>query len=366
MDIPFVGTSLVAFIAVFSALVFFHELGHFWVARRFGIRVDVFSIGFGPTLWSRKDRHGIEWRLSAIPLGGYVKFFGDASAASNQTQGLEQMSEADRADCFHFRPLHQRAAVVAAGPIANFLLALVIFVGLFMTIGQQFSPPVIDKVLEGSRAEQAGFKAGDRVLQVGTRSVESFEQFRNHIVLNADKPLVVTVQRGAERLVLEAIPATQVEKSTRTGRLGVVNEHPGIVKRGLFDAVWYAGVEVRDNVLMILHVVGEMISGERSVKDLGGPLKIAEVSGEVAQSSLLGLVMLTAVLSINLGLINLFPIPVLDGGHLLYYAFEAVRGRPLGERVQEYGFRVGMALVLLLMVVVTWNDLIGMVSRIQS
>jgi regulator of sigma E protease len=366
MDIPFVGTSVIAFIAVFSALVFFHELGHFWVARRLGIRVDVFSIGFGPPLWSRKDRHGIEWRLSAIPLGGYVKFFGDASAASNQTQDLELMSEADRRDCFHFRPISHRAAVVAAGPIANFLLALVIFIGMFMTVGQHFSEPVIDKVLEGSRAEKAGLQAGDRVLQVGSRGIESFEQFRNQIVLNADKPLSITVQRGGETLVLEAIPATHVDKSSRSGRLGVVNEHPAMVQRGFFDAVWYSGVEVRDNVLMILHVVGEMIRGERSVKDLGGPLKIAEVSGEVAQSSLLGLIMLTAVLSINLGLINLFPIPVLDGGHLLYYAFEAVRGRPLGERVQEYGFRVGMALVLLLMVVVTWNDLIGMVSRIQS
>ncbi|MEN3973855.1 RIP metalloprotease RseP [Emcibacter sp. SYSU 3D8] len=366
MDIPFVGTSAVAFIAVFSALVFFHELGHFWVARRFGIRVDVFSIGFGPSLWSRKDRHGIEWRISAIPLGGYVKFYGDASGASNQSDELRHMSEAERRDCFHFRPLYQRAAVVAAGPAANFLLALVIFTGMFMAVGQQFSPPVIDQVVEGSRAEKAGFKAGDRVVQVGSREIESFEQLRNQIILNADKPLDVTVRRGGETLVLQAIPATVVEQSSKMGRLGIVNEHPGLIKRGLADAVWYAGVEVRDNVFMILHVVGEMIGGERSVKDLGGPLKIAEVSGSVAQSSLLGLLMLTAALSINLGLINLFPIPVLDGGHLLYYAFEAVRGRPLGERVQEYGFRVGMALVLLLMVVVTWNDLIGMVSRIQS
>jgi regulator of sigma E protease len=366
MDIPFLGTSVVSFLAVFSALVFFHELGHFWVARRFGIRVEVFSIGFGPPLWGRHDRHGTQWRLSAIPLGGYVKFFGDASGASNQASDLEQMSEADRRDCFHFRPLYQRAAVVAAGPIANFLLAFVIFAGMFMTVGQQFSEPVIDRVLQGARAEQAGFKPGDRVLKVGERGIESFEQFRNQIVLKADKTLFVTVRRGGDTLVLEAIPAARIEKSTRTGRLGVVNEHPRLLKRGLPDALWYSGVEVRDSVVMILHVVGEMIRGERSVKDLGGPIKIAEVSGEVAQSSLLGLLVLAAGLSINLGLINLFPIPVLDGGHLLYYAFEAIRGRPLGEKIQEYGFRMGMALVLLLMVVVTWNDLVGIVSRLQS
>lgn len=366
MDIGHIGISAISFVVVFSALVFFHELGHFWMARRFGIRVDAFSIGFGPALWRHKDRHGIEWRIAAIPLGGYVKFFGDASGASNQAPDLGGMSEADRRDCFHFRPLYQRAMVVAAGPIANFLLAFVVFAGMFMTVGQAFTEPVVDKVLAGSPAEKAGFRPQDRILKVGAKEIESFEEFRNQIILNTGKPLSVTVRRGDSTLVIEAIPATMLEGSVKTGRLGIANTHPQVVKRGLADAMWYAAVEVRDSSTMILRVVGEMIGGERSVKDLGGPLKIAEISGEVAQVSALGLLAMIASLSVNLGLINLFPIPMLDGGHLLYYAFEAVRGRPLAEKVQEYGFRVGMALVLLLMVVVTWNDLIGMVSKLQS
>lgn len=366
MDIPFVGTSVVAFVAVFSALVFFHELGHFWVARRFGMRVDVFSIGFGPTLWSRKDRHGIEWRLSAVPLGGFVKFFGDASGASNQAPELEQMSEADRRDCFHFRPLHQRAAVVAAGPIANFLLAFVIFAVMFMTVGQSYSDPVVDAVLPGKPAAVAGFRPNDRILKVNGDDIATFEEFRTRVAMSAGREMSFTVKRADSIVVLKATPVAETDGSMTVGRLGLASERKALVKRGPMDAMWHAVLEIRDTSTMIFRVAGEMIVGQRSVKDLGGPLKIAEISGEVAQVSLLGLVMMTAALSVNLGLVNLLPIPVLDGGHLLYYAFEAVRGRPLAEKIQEYGFRMGMALVLLLMVVVTWNDLIGIVSRLQS
>jgi regulator of sigma E protease len=366
MDISFIGSSAVAFIAIFSALVFFHEMGHFLVARWFGIRVDAFSIGFGPVLWSRKDRNGIEWRLSGIPLGGYVKFFGDATGASNQSPELNEMSEADRRDCFHFRPLRQRALVVAAGPIANFLLAFVIFAVMFMAVGQSYTAPVVDGVVAGMPAEKAGFRPNDRILKVGSTPVKSFEEFTSHVAMSPGKELVFTVLRGESTILISATPMLKIERSMKLGKLGIRSERREVIKRGPLEAMRYSAIEVGNSSVMILRVVGEMIGGERSVKDLGGPLKIAEISGEVAQVSLLGLITMTAALSVNLGLINLFPIPMLDGGHLLYYAFEAVRGRPLGERIQEYGFRVGMALVLLLMVVVTWNDLIGMVSRIQS
>ncbi|MGE0667451.1 MAG: RIP metalloprotease RseP [Sphingomonadales bacterium] len=366
MDIPFVGTSLVAFLAVFSALVFVHELGHFWVARRFGIKVDVFSIGFGPTLWSRHDRHGTEWRISALPLGGYVKFAGDESAASNAAADIDRMSEEERRDCFHFRPVHQRAAVTAAGPIANFLLAFVIFTALFMTVGQRYTAPVADGILEGSAADTAGFRKGDRIVRIGGQEIQSFEEMRDLVAMNPGKELLFTLRRGESLVELAATPVLKVEGSSKIGVLGIRSQRMEVIKRGPLDAMWHAGLEIRDKSIMMLRVVGEIIGGDRSVKDLGGPIKIAEVSGEVAQSSLLNLVVLAAFLSINLGLINLFPIPVLDGGHLLYYAFEAVRGRPLGQKIQEYGFRVGMALVLLLMVVVTWNDLIGVVNKIQS
>ncbi len=366
MDIPFVGTSLVAFVAVFSALVFVHEMGHFWVARRFGIKVDVFSIGFGPTVWNRKDRHGTDWRLSILPLGGYVRFAGDESAASNASADLELMTEEERRDCFHFRPVYQRALVTAAGPIANFLLAFVIFAGLFMTVGQRYTAPVADGIVAGSAAERAGFQIGDRVVRIGGHEIQSFEEMRDLVAMNAGKELMFTLRRGESLVELVATPEVKVEGSSKMGVLGLRSQRSEVIKRGPLEAMWFAVVEIRDKSVMMLHVVGEIIGGDRSVKDLGGPIKIAEVSGEVAQSSLLNLVVLAAFLSINLGLINLFPIPVLDGGHLLYYAFEAVRGRPLGQKIQEYGFRVGMALVLLLMVVVTWNDLVGVVSRIQS
>ena len=366
MDIPFVGTSLVSFLAVFSVLVFVHEFGHFWVARRFGIKVEVFSIGFGPTLWCRKDRHGTDWRVAALPLGGYVRFAGDESAASNAAPDIELMSEEERRDCFHFRPVHQRALVTAAGPIANFLLAFVIFAALFMTVGQRYTVPVAEEITQGSAAEKAGFLKGDRVVSINGFDIESFEEMKSLVAMNPGKELMFTLRRGDSLIELPATPTLKVEGSSKIGVLGLRSQRTEVIKRGPLEAMWYSAVEIYDKSAMMLHVVGEIIRGERSIKDLGGPIKIAEVSGEVAQSSPPSLLVLAAFLSINLGLINLFPIPVLDGGHLLYYAFEAVRGRPLGQRLQEYGFRVGMALVLLLMVVVTWNDLVGVVSKLQS
>jgi regulator of sigma E protease len=366
MDISSISIAVVAFVAVFSVLVFVHELGHFAMARWFGIRVVTFSIGFGPPLWRRTDRHGVDWRVSAIPLGGYVKFFGDESAASNAAKGLDTLSAEERRDCLHLRPLGQRALVVAAGPAANFLLAFVIFWALFVTIGQSYTAPVVDAVLDGTPAREAGFEPNDRIVQVGGYRIQSFEEVRNHIAMNPGRALSFTVLRGDRELALEATPRTVMRHGMKAGELGIRGERREMVRRGPLEAAWHSAVEIRDNVVLILHVVGEMLAGERSVKDLGGPLKIAEISGEVAQVSLLGLVMMAAALSVNLGLINLFPIPMLDGGHLLYYAFEAVRGRPLGEKVQEYGFRMGMALVLVLMVVVTWNDLASWVSRLQS
>jgi regulator of sigma E protease len=364
MDISSIAISVISFVGVFSVLVFFHELGHFWVARRFGIRVEVFSIGFGPSMWSRRDRNGVEWRVSSIPLGGYVKFFGDASGASNISDDARMMTEEEKRDCFHFRPVHQRALVVAAGPIANFVLALVLFAGVFMTAGQSYTAPVVDGVVAGSPADQAGFQIDDRIVAINDFDIQSFEEVRNHFAMNPGKELRVIVRRDGADVPLLATPDAVTQGSMTFGRMGIESHHREVVQRGPLEAFVYAGAEIRDNVTLILQVVWEMLGGDRSVKDLGGPLKIAEVSGQVAQVSLVGLVLMAGALSVNLGLINLFPIPMLDGGHLLYYAFEAVRGRPLGEKIQEYGFRLGMALVLLLMVVVTWNDLIGMVSRV--
>jgi len=361
-----VGISVISFVAVFSALVFFHELGHFWVARRFGIRVDAFSIGFGPVISQWHDRHGTKWRISALPLGGYVKFFGDASGASNQSDDLDTMSDADRADCFHFRPLYQRAAVVFAGPFANFLLAIVIFALLFMTVGQSYTPTVVERIVPGSVAEESGFQPGDRIVDVDGVSVQTFEQMGQLIGMNPDRSLTFDVMRDGKLVEITAAPRGVLRETLAgeqvVGELGVATDAVDWVKRGPAEAVWYAVLETRDTVVLIGRTLAEVVTGTRSVKELGGPLKIGQVSGKVAKISLLALISFAAMLSINLGLINLLPIPMLDGGHLLYYAYEAVRGRPLGPKAQEYGFRLGVAFVLGFMVVVTWNDILHLVS----
>ncbi|MFN3232723.1 MAG: RIP metalloprotease RseP [Alphaproteobacteria bacterium] len=361
-----VGISVAAFIGIFSVLVFFHELGHFWVARRFGIRVDAFSIGFGPTLAQWVDKNGTEWKISALPLGGYVKFFGDASGASNQDDDLDAMPEADRADCFHYRPLYQRAAVVFAGPLANFLLAIVLFAGVFMTAGQAYTPPVIHNVIAGSVAEKTGFQPFDEVVDVDGVSVETFQEMAQLIAMNPNRELSFHVVRDNRDIELIATPEGIIQDTLSgrqlVGRLGISSPAQDRVKRGPIEAFGYAILETRDTVVMIGRTLAEIVTGNRSIKELGGPLKIGQVSGEVAQISLIAILTFTALLSVNLGLINLLPIPMLDGGHLLYYAFEAVRGKPLGMKAQEYGFRLGMAFVLLFMVVVTWNDIIHLAS----
>ena len=361
-----VGISVVAFIGVFSALVFFHELGHFWVARRFGVRIEAFSIGFGPSLVSWHDKHGVNWRIAALPLGGYVKFFGDADGASTPSDEVNALSEAERQDCFHYKPLYQRALIVAAGPIANFILAIVIYAGVYMTVGQPFGVAQVTAVQEDSAAQEAGFKAGDIIVEIDNVGIGSFGEMADMIAVNPGRTLDFIVLRDGQEVDLVATPRAVLAETPigerEIGRMGLQGGAQEWVQRGPFEALWYAGLETRDKTVFIIRTIGELITGNRSIKDLGGPLQIGHVSGQVAQISFVALLLFAALLSINLGLINLLPIPMLDGGHLLYYACEAVRGKPLGERVQEYGFRLGLALVLTLMVVVTWNDIVSFVS----
>lgn len=361
-----VGISVVAFVGVFSVLVFFHELGHFWVARRFGVRIEAFSIGFGPSLIDWYDKQGVNWRIAALPLGGYVKFYGDANSASTPSDEVTALSEEEQKDCFHFKPLYQRALIVAAGPVANFILAIVIYAGVFMTQGQPFGVPQVTGVQEGSAAEQAGFKAGDRVVEIDGVGIGSFGEMTDMILVNPGRTLEFTVIRDGREVELIGTPRAEERETIvglrEVGFMGLAGGTQEWIQRGPLEALWYATLETRDKVVFIFRTVGELLTGQRSFRDLGGPLEIGHVSGQVAQISFVALLMFAALLSINLGLINLFPIPMLDGGHLLYYAFEAVRGKPLGERAQEYGFRVGLALVLGLMVVVTWYDIVDFIS----
>ncbi len=360
------------FLFVLTIVVFFHELGHFLVARWCGIKVLVFSIGFGPEIAGFNDRHGTRWKLAAIPLGGYVKFFGDDNAASVPDQSaIESMSATEKKDSFFHQPVGSRAAVVAAGPIANFLLAIVIFAGIFMIYGKQSTSARVDTIAADSAAAIAGFKLGDLVLAIDGRKVDSFADMQRIVSVNAGQTITVEVDRGGVIQRLKAIPTLKEIKDNfgnvhRLGVLGISRSMaPGDVKTqtvGPLDAL-AMGVEeswfVVDRTMS--YIVG-IFAGRESADQLGGPIRIAQVSGQVATAGFVALMHLAAVLSVSIGLLNLFPIPLLDGGHLLFYAIEAIRGRPLSERAQEMGFRIGLAIVVMLMIFATFNDIVHLAT----
>jgi regulator of sigma E protease len=350
------------FLFVLTVLVFVHELGHYLVARWSGVRVETFSIGFGPELVHWHDSRGTRWRVGLLPLGGFVKFFGDADPASTSARPVEEFSAEERAEIFHNKPLGVRSAVVAAGPLANFLLAIVLLAGLFMAVGQPFSPPVIDEVLPGTAAEQAGLLPGDRIVEIEGRSIERFEDIQQIVMTRPGEDLALVVEREGREVGLGVTAGIREFEDRfgtvhRVGYLGIQRGGAEYVRHDPVSAVWYAALRTWELTGATLRYVGQIVTGMRPPDDLRGPIGIVQMSGQAAQTGPATVVQFMAILSISLGLINLFPIPLLDGGHLLFYAFEAVRGRPLGERAQDYGFRIGLALVVCLMVVATWNDL---------
>ena len=355
---------IVPFLFVLTVLVFVHEFGHYFIARRNGVRVNVFSIGFGPELFGWFDRAGTRWKVSAIPLGGYVKMFGDSDASSGlPVAGLARMSQAERDVSFHYKRLGQRAAIVAAGPAANFVFAIVVLAALFMTFGQPFTPAQVGQVQSGSAAERAGIKPGDVIVSINGDGVQSFEDVQQDVRLNPGVPMTIVVKRDGKDVRFEATPAKS-ELTDRFGNhyeiglLGIAHNGVDYVKRDPATALIQAGKQTWDLSASTLKAMWQIVIGTRGTDELGGPLRIAQMSRDVVQGGVVAVVWFMAVLSINLGLINLFPVPVLDGGHLLFYAAEALRGKPLGQRAQEYGFRIGLALVLTLMVFATWNDLV--------
>lgn len=359
---------LLPFLFVLTLVVFFHELGHFWVARRCGVKIDAFSIGFGPELFGFNDRHNTRWRIAAVPLGGYVRFHGDDSAASTPDKDvLAKMSEADRKDSFFYKPVAQRALIVAAGPIANFILAIVIFAGIFMFYGKQASPARVDTIMPASAAEAAGFKKGDLIVSIDGNKVDSFTDMQRIVSISPGETLEFTVNRNNQQIMLKATPKLSENKDrfgnvTKIGLLGISGLMDPPVRVGPVDAVALGTAETWFVVDRTVSYIVGIIRGRESADQLGGPLRIAQVSGQVASIGFTALMHLTAVLSVSIGLLNLFPVPLLDGGHLLFYGFEALRGRPLSERMQEYGFRVGLALVIMLMVFATWNDIVHLAS----
>lgn len=359
---------IVPFLFVLTVVVFFHELGHFLVARWAGVKVETFSIGFGREIFGWNDSKGTRWKLSWIPLGGYVKFFGDENAASAPAKvNLDDLSEAERAGNFHAKPLGHRMAVVAAGPIANFLLAIVIFAAIFMFVGQRVATPIVDEVREGSAAETAGFLTGDLVVSIDGSSIESFGDMQRIVAASAGDELTIIVERGGVPVTLTAIPdlhevTDRFGNVHRIGLLGIGRSATGEnVQHVQYGPLTALGMGVSETWFVITRTLGylaDVVIGRESADQLGGPLRIAQVSGQVATIGFVALINLTAVLSVSIGLINLFPVPMLDGGHLLYYGLEGLRGKPLGEEAQEYGFRIGLALVMMLMIFATWNDLV--------
>jgi regulator of sigma E protease len=363
---------LVPFLFVLTIVVFFHELGHFLVARWCGIRVLVFSLGFGPEIFGFNDRHGTRWKVSAVPLGGYVKFFGDESAASTPDRAAAAaMNEAEKKDSFIHQPVPSRAAVVAAGPIANFLLAIVIFAGIFMVVGKQTATARVDSVQAGSAAEQAGFKPGDLVVSIDGDKIESFSDMQRIVSVSSGEPLKIVVDRNNQLVTLNATPELRELKDNfgNVHRLGVLGISRSMAdgdikteKVGPLTAVVMGAKETWFVVDRTLTYIGGVFAGREAADQLGGPIRIAQVSGQVASAGFTALIHLTAVLSVSIGLLNLFPIPLLDGGHLLFYGIEAARGRPLSERAQEVGFRIGLAIVVMLMIFATFNDILHLAT----
>jgi len=334
--------------------------------------VLTFSLGFGPELAGFDDRHGTRWKISAIPLGGYVKFFGDDGEASTpSTETLESMTEEERAGSFHHKKVGPRAAIVAAGPIANFLLAIVIFTGMSLYFGKPSSIPRVDAIQPDSVAASVGFKVADVVVAINGRAIESFADMQRIVSTSAGSQLVFRVKRDDAFVTLTAIPALKEVKdlfgnSHRIGVLGIqYNARPDDPKSspvGYLESLKIGVEQVGFIITSTFKFVGSLFVGAGNADDVGGPLRIAQLSGQAASLGFQFVLQLCAALSVSIGLLNLFPVPLLDGGHLLFYAVEAVRGRPLSPRAQEMGFRIGLGLVLMLMVFATYNDILHLAA----
>jgi regulator of sigma E protease len=353
---------VVPFLFVLTVVVFFHELGHFLVARLCGVRVMVFSIGFGRELIGFTDRRGTRWKIAAVPLGGYVKFFGDENVASVPDRAsVEAMSEAEQRQSFFHQPLAKRAAIVAAGPIANFVLAIAIFAVVYLVYGRPDNVARVDVITPGSAAAVAGFKPGDLVVAIDDQPIKSFTDMQRVVRVSAEQKLEIAVEREGQRLTLSAVPTLSEAtdnfgKVHRYGLLGIQGPKERL-KVGPLEAIGYGVEESWSIVDETFSYLYRMVTGRESADQLGGPVGIALMSGEAARLGFDVLIRWVAAISVSIGLLNLFPIPLLDGGHLLFYGVEAARGRPLSERSQEIGFRIGFAIVLMLLVFATYNDI---------
>ena len=363
MDLIEIFKIILPFLIILTVLVFVHEMGHYLVARKNGVKVEVFSIGFGSELFGWTDRLGTRWKICAVPLGGYVKMFGDGDISSSTILEDSNESFEGKENAFHHKSLGARAAIVLAGPVANFLFAIILLAGLYSIVGQRYAPPIIDKITTGSSADIAGLVIGDEILQVNEKNIKRFDELQRIVRPNPGKELKFLIRRDNEILLKTVIPQLVEGKDASGskivyGLLGVVCEQTTFIRHNPLNSFGLAIEETWVIVSQTLIHVTEMIRGERTTEELGGPIRIAKLSGAVADAGLTSSIWFMAVLSINLGLINLFPVPVLDGGHLFFYLLEFIRGKPLEAKMQGIASYVGLVLVISLMIFVTWNDLV--------
>ena len=359
---------ILPFIALILVVVFIHEYGHYYFAKRYGVGVTDFSIGFGQEIFGWNDKSGTRWKICWIPLGGYVKFFGDRNVFSqaDQEKLIKKYNEEDRKKLFVLKPLYQRVLIVFGGPLANFLLALVIFFSIYTFIGKDFTPAVINEVQSDSPAMVSGLKQNDVILEIDGNEVQSIMDVSKYIMMSTDDFIDFRVKRSYDELLLKIKPnivlsednlGNKINKRVVGIKLGAQNNEINHVKLGPAKAIYHAAHEVYYVSTSSLKYIGAMIFGKADTSQLGGPIRIAKISGQVAEFGLLAFISMMAYISISLGLVNLFPIPMLDGGHLMFYAFEKVLGRPLSQNTQEGFFRIGLFVLLSLMIFTTFNDL---------
>jgi regulator of sigma E protease len=354
--------TLASFIAIIAVLVVVHEGGHYFAGRLFGARIEAFGVGFGPELLGRTDGRGVRWRLNAVPLGGYVKFVGDMNEASQLDPALLTLPEAERRGLFAFLPLWQRAIIVVAGPLINFLFAILVLALYSMAVGHMASPPVAQQVMPGSAAAAAGVRPGDRIVSIDGASVERFEDIVHQVATGTGTPMQLEIDRAGQRLALTVTP-NLVKTVDRFGNISRVPQlglaRPADVARdvGVIDAFRWAVIDTWGITKAIGRGIRQVVTGERPLADMGGPVQTAKMAGEQASLGFASTVIFLAFFSINIGFINLLPIPMLDGGHLLLYGIEAVRRRPLADAVQQWAFMSGFAALMSLMAVLTWYDM---------
>lgn len=355
-----------SFLVVLSIVVFVHEWGHYIVAKMCGVKVESFSIGFGPEILGFNDKSGTRWKISLLPLGGYVKMFGDEDPSSAKPgEGVFRMTDAEKGMAFFHKPVGQRAAIVVAGPAINFIFTFIVFVGLFCTEGQPFTPPRIAEVAPNTPAAEAGLMAGDMVLAVNGSRIDRFEEIRREVSGARDETVRLTIERDGQEIEKSIIPRV----NDVTDRFGTVHKVSQIGIRAdatqmgyrKLDPIPAIGASVDEMFNMAgatLKAIGQIIVGTRGTEELGGPLRIADMAGKVSKEGIVPMIWFMGVISLSLGLFNLFPVPLLDGGHLVFYAFEAIKGKPVNESVMEFSSKAGLLFIVCLTVFFTWNDLV--------